>query len=106
MQHLNGDLYIGAKLTAHQGETLSDQNCSYKINYTQELSVTSLWHYCIAIFTPEALVLDIYSRAENQPSYGTRYMVGAVAPAHNRFCPLRAGAVTLVGYHLPYRDCF
>lgn len=87
MQDLNGDLHIGTKLAAHQGETLSNQNCTYTINYTQELGVTSLWPYCIAIFTPKAVVLDIYSRAEQQPSYGARYTAGAAAPAHNWFCP-------------------
>lgn len=106
MQDLNGDLHSGTTLTAHQGETLSTQNCGDTINSTQELSVTFLWPYCIAICTPRALVLEIYSRAENKPTYGARYTVGAAVPAHNRFCPLRAGAVTLVGYHLPYRDCF
>lgn len=87
MQDLNGDLHIGTKLAAYQGETLSNQNCTYTINYNKELGVTSLWPYYIAFFTPKTVVLDSYSRAENQPTYGARYTVGAAAPAHNWFYP-------------------
>lgn len=52
------------------------------------------------------MLLKLQAGGGNKPGYGVRCMVGAPAHAQNLFSPVRARAVTPVGYRLLYRDRF